>query len=254
MSRWAGLMWWAAAVPLLPLALPLAVRTRRTALRLAPAAGVCEGVAGTERTGAPFRLLLLGESTVAGVGASCLDFALAGRLAVALSARLGRPVAWRAVGENGITAGEACERLLPVTADQDYDLVALVFGVNDTTHFSSSQRWRGALTQLIEHFRKRGARVVCTAVPPLQHFTALPWLLRQLLGWRAALLDRQLGALAQAQGAGYCEVSLEMQPQFLAIDGYHPSALGYQVWGEHLAEWLVQPLSTKAAPGAHSPS
>ncbi|MCJ1885511.1 SGNH/GDSL hydrolase family protein [Pseudomonas sp. LA21] len=239
MNRWAGLMWWAAALPLLPLALPMAVRTRRTALRLAPAAGVCEGVAGAELAGEPFRLLLLGESTVAGVGASCLDFALAGRLALALSTRLERPVTWRAAGENGITAGEACARLLPLVADQDYDLVALVFGVNDTTHFSSSQRWLGALQQLIEHFRSRGARVVCTAVPPLRHFTALPWLLRLLLGWRASLLDRQLGTLALAQGAGYCEVSLEMQPQFLAIDGYHPSALGYQVWGEHLAEWLV---------------
>lgn len=239
MNRWAGLMWWAAALPLLPLALPLAVRTRRTALRLAPAAGVCEGVAGVEFAGEPFRLLLLGESTVAGVGASCLDFALAGRLASALSSHLQRPVAWRAAGENGITAGGACERLLPLVAEQNYDLVALVFGVNDTTHFSSSQRWLASLGQLIEHFRGRGARVVCTAVPPLQHFTALPWLLRYLLGWRATLLDRQLSALASARGAGYCAVSLEMQPQFLAIDGYHPSALGYQVWGEHLAQWLV---------------
>jgi lysophospholipase L1-like esterase len=232
-------MWWAAAVPLLPLALPMAVRTRRTALRLAPAAGVCKGIAGAELAGEAFRLLLLGESTVAGVGASCLDFALAGRLASALSVRLQRPVAWRAVGENGITAGEACERLLPLVSGEDYDLVALVFGVNDTTHFSSSQRWLAALGKLIEHFRGRGVRVVCTAVPPLQHFTALPWLLRQMLGWRATLLDRQLSALALAQGAGYCGVSLEMRPLFLAIDGYHPSALGYQVWGEHLAQWLV---------------
>jgi lysophospholipase L1-like esterase len=232
-------MWWAAALPLLPLALPMAVRTRRTALRLAPAAGVCEGIAGAELAGDPVRRLLLGESTVAGVGASCLDFALAGRLALALSGRLQRPVAWHAEGENGITAGEACERLLPLVAGEDYDLVALVFGVNDTTHFSSSQRWLGSLGQLIEHFRGRGARVVCTAVPPMQHFRALPWLLRQLLGWRGALLDRQLSVLALEQGAGYCGVGLEMQPQFLAIDGYHPSVLGYQVWGEHLAQWLV---------------
>ncbi|MFZ5957426.1 SGNH/GDSL hydrolase family protein [Pseudomonas knackmussii] len=238
MNRLAGLAWWAAALPLMPLVLPLAVRTRRTALRLSPAAGACEGLAGAEFSGEALRLLLLGESTVAGVGASCLDFALAGRLALALASRLQRPVAWRALGENGITAGEACERLLP-EADARYDLVALVFGVNDTTHFSSSQRWLASMQQLIEHFQASGARVVCTAVPPLQHFTALPWLLRQLLGWRAALLDRQLQALAATAGAGFCAVGLEMQPQYLAIDGYHPSALGYQVWGEHLAEWLV---------------
>ena len=238
MSRLAGLAWWAAALPLLPLALPMAVRTRRTALRLAPAAGSSEGLAGATFPGEPLRLLLLGESTVAGVGASCLDFALAGRLAAALAARLQRPVAWRALGENGITAAQACERLLPL-ADGRHDLVALVFGVNDTTHFSSTERWQASIARLIGHFQAAGARVVCTAVPPLRHFRALPWLLRQLLGWRAALLDRQLQALATAEGAGYCAVGLEMQPQYLAIDGYHPSALGYLVWGEHLAEWLV---------------
>lgn len=238
MSRLAGLAWWAAALPLLPLALPMAVRTRRTALRLAPAAGSSEGLAGATFPGEPLRLLLLGESTVAGVGASCLDFALAGRLAAALAARLQRPVAWRVLGENGITAAQACERLLPL-ADGRHDLVALVFGVNDTTHFSSTERWQASIARLIGHFQAAGARVVCTAVPPLRHFRALPWLLRQLLGWRAALLDRQLQALATAEGAGYCAVGLEMQPQYLAIDGYHPSALGYQVWGEHLAQWLV---------------
>ncbi len=184
-------------------------------------------------------LLLLGESTVAGVGASCLDYALAGRLAAALGERLRRPVAWQALGENGITSGEARERLLPQVAGRFFDQVILVFGVNDTTHFSSGQHWLGALEQLIAHFRGRGARVACTAVPPLQHFTALPGLLRALLGWRGRLLDRQLRSLALAQGAGYCGVSLEMQPQFLAIDGFHPSPLGYQVWGEHLAQWLV---------------
>ncbi len=44
-----------------------------------------------------------------------------------------------------------------------------------------------------------------------------------------------------------------MQPQFLAIDGYHPSALGYQVWGEHLAQWLEPDGRSELArePAAH---
>lgn len=232
-------MWWAAALPLLPLALPMAVRTRRTALRLSPAAGVVSGVAGSDQPGEALRVLLLGESTVVGVGVSCLDFALAGRLAQALAGRLRRPVAWHALGENGITASEACQRLLPQSPEPVPDLVVLVFGVNDTTGLSPSHVWLGAVGRLIDHYRCRDVRVVCTAVPPLRHFSALPWLLRQLLGWRATLLDRQLSALAQARGAGYCGVRLEMQARFLAIDGYHPSVLGYQVWGEHLAEWLA---------------
>ncbi|MNF60969.1 hypothetical protein D3C84_425960 [compost metagenome] len=243
MSRLAGLCWWAAALPLLPLALPLAVHTRRTALRLAPAAGSGQGLAGAGFAGEPLRLLLIGESTVAGVGASCLEFALAGQLAGALAARLGQPVAWRACGENGITAGGALERLLPLVAEDPADLVLLVFGVNDTTHFSSSRRWRESLEGLARHFTGRGVRVALAGVPPLQHFSALPWLLRQLLGWRAQLLDRQLHELAEREGLGCCATRLEMRAGFLALDGYHPSTLGYRVWGESLADWFVDVTS-----------
>ncbi|BAN50367.1 SGNH/GDSL hydrolase family protein [Metapseudomonas resinovorans] len=241
MTRLAGLCWWAAALPLLPLALPMAVHTRRTALRLAPAAGPERGLAGGELNGEPLRLLLIGESTVAGVGASCLDFALAGQMARALAARLGRPVAWRACGENGITAGEALERLLPQVADEPADLVLLVFGVNDTTHFSSDQRWQASLQGLARPFVGRGARVTLAGVPPLEHFSALPWLLRQLLGWRARLLDRQLRELAEREGLEAFDTRLEMRPEFLALDGYHPSTLGYRTWGESLAECFTAP-------------
>jgi lysophospholipase L1-like esterase len=239
----AGLCWWAVALPLLPLALPMAVHTRRTALRLAPAAGPERGVAGAEFDGEPLRLLLIGESTVAGVGASCLDFALAGQLAGALASRLGRPVAWRACGENGITAGEALERLLPLVKDEPADLVLLVFGVNDTTHFSSSQRWQASLVGLARHFAGRGARVAFSGVPPLEHFSALPWLLRRLLGWRARLLDRQLHELARNEGWDCHATRLDMRPEFLALDGYHPSTLGYRVWGEALAERFAAVVS-----------
>lgn len=237
MKSWRGAAWWVTLLALLPIVLPLALRTRRSALRLAPAAGALSGLTGGEPTGEPLRLLLLGESTVAGVGAACLDHALAGQLAAALGQRLGRPVQWQALGENGITAGEACQRLLP-QAPSSADLVVLVFGVNDTTHFSSARVWRESLRQLIEHFQRAGAQVACTAVPPLEHFHALPWLLRQLLGWRARLMDEQLRRLAEQLGAHYCGATISMQRDFLALDGYHPSALGYRRWGEGLAEAL----------------
>ncbi|OVZ67156.1 lysophospholipase, partial [Pseudomonas aeruginosa] len=80
MRRLASLAWWAAALPLLPLAVPLAIRTRRRALRLAPAAGPREGLVGGARGGEAPRLLFVGWSAWAGVGARCLGYALAGSL------------------------------------------------------------------------------------------------------------------------------------------------------------------------------
>lgn len=235
MSALRAYAWWLGLALLAPIALPLAVYTRRNALRLPPASGPLNGVAGADLPGEPLRLLVLGESTVVGVGVDELHAALVGQLAATLAARSGRPVAWRACGENGITAAQAHERLLPQVLDQPFDLALLVFGVNDTTHLTSLPRWEAALGGMAQALTARGARVAFSSVPPLQHFTALPWLLRRLLGMRAALLDARLRRLAARQGAGHYAVELEFSAEYLARDGYHPSALGYRVWAEGLA-------------------
>ncbi|WP_081963194.1 SGNH/GDSL hydrolase family protein [Pseudomonas sp. ML96] len=240
MSRLRAGLWWGLLLALAPIALPQALWTRRTALRLPEAAGAQSGLVGVELASEPLRLLLIGESTVAGVGVEVQEAALAGQLAQALSARLQRPVAWRACGENGITAGEACERLLPLALSESADLVLLVFGVNDTTHLSSLARWQQSLRALSRALSARGERVAFTGVPPIQHFSALPWLLRQLLGRRAALLDAELRRVSAEERASYAPVALRFSPDYLARDGYHPSALGYRVWAEQLAERLSE--------------
>lgn len=250
MRHWRGLLWWLAALPLLPLAVPLAILTRCTALRLVPAAGPRCGVVGADLPGEPLRLLLLGESTVVGVGAGCLQHALVGRLAQALAARHGRPVQWRACGENGISVTQACERLLPQVLDERVDLALLVFGVNDTTALTSMRRWQSSLALMADELAARGARVAFCGVPPLQHFTALPWLLRRLLGVRAALLDVRLRRIAEHSGAGYYPLSLQFSAEYLALDGFHPSSLGCRVWAQSLAAELSLPPIPVPAPAA----
>ncbi len=241
MKRFA--LWWLVAVPLLPLLVPQALYTRRTALRLPAAAGLPHGLAGQTFTGEPLRLLLLGESTVAGVGVDKLQAALPGQLAEALAQRLQRPVRWRAFGENGITAGQASQRLLPDALEEPVDLALLVFGVNDTTGLSSLQQWRQPLRLMAQQLEQGGAQVVFSAVPPLQYFRALPWLLRQVLGARGRILDRSLQGLANELGVQHCAVELEFTHDYLAEDGYHPSVLGYRVWAEGLAAQLTLPRS-----------
>lgn len=233
--------WWLLFCLLLPVLLPQALLTRRRAIRLEPAAGTPSGVVGAG-SGEPLRLLLVGESTVAGVGVNSQQETLAGCLATQLARHIGRSVAWQALGENGITASEAVTRLLPQVVGQHFDMVVLVFGVNDTTHFTSGARWQTALQALAQAFAAQQCRIAFTAVPPVQHFSALPWLLRQVLGLRAALLDRQLRRLAGEVAAAHCEVVLKFTPDYLARDGYHPSALGYRVWAEGLSALLLRQL------------
>ncbi|HUE93116.1 SGNH/GDSL hydrolase family protein [Pseudomonas sp.] len=239
MSRLRVGLWWLGLALLSPLVVPQALYTRRRALRLPPAEGPRQGLAAAEQAGVPLRLLVLGESTVVGVGVNSLQMALVGQLAAALAQRCGRPVTWRACGENGITAEQACVRLLPQVLDQPFDLALLVFGVNDTTHLTPLPRWEAALGNMAAALQGQGAQVAFSGVPPLQHFTALPWLLRRLLGMRGAMLDQRLRRLASRLGAGHHGVELEFSGDYLALDGYHPSALGYRLWAEALAASLA---------------
>ncbi|MCU1719606.1 SGNH/GDSL hydrolase family protein [Pseudomonas sp. 5P_3.1_Bac2] len=235
LKAWA---WWLGLLVLAPVALPLALHTRRHALRLPPAAGPQQGVAGAQFVAKPLRLLLLGESTIAGVGVASQADALAGQLAAALAVRCGRPVHWQALGENGITAAQAQQRLLPQVLRQPVDLAVLALGVNDSSHLSSLHSWCQAQAGMAQALQQQGARVAFCAVPPLEHFTALPWLLRRLLGARARLLDGCLGRVAGQLGASHHPLQLEFTAEFLAEDGYHPSVLGYRVWAQALAAEL----------------
>lgn len=243
-----ALLWWSGLLLALPVALPQALWVRRTALRLPPAAGVQYGLAGSEFAGEPLRLLLIGESTVAGVGVAAQGEALSGQLGAALAQRLQRPVAWRACGENGITAAQACERLLPAALGEPADIALLVFGVNDSTALSSLPAWDRAVRGLSQALSAQGCRVAFSGVPPMQHFTALPWLLRQLLGGRAALLDASLLQLSRELAVSHHPLQVHLAAEHLAQDGYHPSALGYQLWAQGLAESLSGSCGETAAP------
>ena len=89
-------------------------RTRRNVGVLPGAGGETSG-----RTGDGIgrsKLLVIGESTVAGLGARSHELALAGQFAARLSPRIGKTVNWTAVGKNGVTANNASISSAPPTA------------------------------------------------------------------------------------------------------------------------------------------
>jgi hypothetical protein len=107
---------------LLPVAVAQGVWVRRITPRLPDASGPIEGIAepgrngSHDKAGAGTRLILLGESTVAGIGAPTHDLALAGKTAEALARRTGNPVCWLALGRSGANARVARIHLVPKLA------------------------------------------------------------------------------------------------------------------------------------------
>ena len=219
-----------AAVPLAPVLLLQGKRLRRETPKLPDAALPWSGsVPGP----AALRLLVLGDSTAAGVGAPTQDEALPGNLARELSARWSRGVEWTAIGENGATARDLVERFLPLAVAETYDFVFLSIGANDALGLRSRMAFgrdiRTLLTALRQH--NPSAQLMMSSLPAFFRFVLLPNPLR----WNLYLHSQNLETEARRIVAAFDGVIMSPPPPpytdgFFATDLFHPSASGYRDW------------------------
>lgn len=225
----------------------------RTMPRLPDAGGPQWGVAsGTDETTLrPLELLVIGESTAAGVGAPTQELALSGRLAHALARRTGRGVGWQVTGQNGATIRRIRHRLLPATAGAAADMAVIAAGANDVIVGRSTAEWEEHLRALIGALQGadegRATLVVLTGVPPFSRFPALRSPLRSVLARRAARIDARSAEVCRELGALFIPFSasdMDLGSDFFADDRFHPSASGYALWAEYLAE-RIAPLVTE---------
>ena len=232
------------AAPLLPILWLQGRHVRKHTPRLPEAAGPTAGT--ISAAGTPLRLLVVGESTVAGVGAPDHARALTGQIAAALATRTGRTVHWHAVGKIGATARVARTQLVPEVPEVPVDIIVLALGVNDVLGFQTPGRWTRDLTHLIADLRGRvgSAPVVLSAVPPMGRFPAFPQPLRGVLGFRAAALDRAAQRCVPGLvRVAHCPPRLDAADGMFGTDRFHPSIQGYRQWGSQIAELALSLLN-----------
>jgi len=220
---------------LAPIALGQGLWTRRRALRLPPvledtAAGCVSGEQ------APLRLLVVGESTAVGVGATRPDAALAPQLAEILQRETGRAVRWQVVGENGIRAAALAEKLRRHRDLLAADDAVVLLGANDTSGLTGIRQWRRDLATVLDLLAEQCGRIFVAPVPPFHLFRLLPHPLRWLLGHRGLSLCVDRRALAEPGRVIVMEGDFPTERRYLAEDGYHPSDLAYETWAAQIAE------------------
>ncbi len=222
-----------------PFLVPQALYVRQTAPRFAPASGPTEGLVGQ---GQIKRLLALGDSIIAGVGASELHRALVGRTAASLAETEGCQVEWHALGRSGYDAREILEDLVPKLPDQDFDFIIISVGVNDITGLTRIRNWRRTLEEILSRLRKHSpdAVIAVAGMPPMHGFPLLPQPLRALFGMRARLFDETAREVVSEFGkATHLPVDFEPHPERFSPDGYHPSEESYVEFGARMADALV---------------
>ena len=208
---------------------------------LPEAAGPKNGVVGSGSD--PANLLVIGESTVAGLGARTHDLALAGQFAQRLSEHLKRRIQWQVIGKNGVTARRVIDELLPHISAHDFDYILLGIGGNDVLTLSSPRKWREDMIELLSLLRGRfpNAIIFITNCPMVVMSTTIPEPSRSLLWQLSRLHDENIREFTRDLD----RVCYYPQPVGVKLDGFfadgvHPSEQGYAEWAAAMVRYFIE--------------
>jgi lysophospholipase L1-like esterase len=213
---------------------------RRKVGRLPDASGETSGRTGIHERSV--KLLVIGESTAAGVGARTHENGLAGQFAKYLSRKLGKTVDWRVIGRTGITVKETIRELVPQIPNEQFDYVLLALCGNEVLKVRSPLSFRRNMTKLLGILREKNpdAMFFMTNAPAVRLSPVLPQPIKFLLGELSALHDSNAREFtADMKNVFYFDQPSEVPEGFFS-DGIHPSESGYAAWSKRMIEFFTE--------------
>lgn len=195
------------------------------------------------------RLLIAGDSTAVGTGASSPANSLAG-----LIARQQPRLLIENRGRDGALFADVAEQLL---RPGRFDVVLVQAGGNDVIRLRSAEAMRQDIERVLDAARQRADLVI---VMPAGNVGNAPFFFAPWSWWmtrRAREMHRLVAASAARSNAVYVNLFHERDddpfvrhPELNAGDGLHPSDAGYRVWWQVLQEQadLSLRLQAGAAP------
>jgi lysophospholipase L1-like esterase len=201
-----------------------------------------DGLIGARAGEQPLRVVWLGDSTAAGVGASSPDAGVARKVAAGLD----RPVQLSSLAVSGDRVADVLKDQLPRVAKLDPDLVLISIGSNDAVHLTAVGTFRSRYRRMLEGLPAT-AEVVVLGVPDMGSPPRFKQPLRAFAGWRGRRLDKVVREVAREQGARYVDIAGYTGPAFrhdpgryFSADHYHPGDAGYALWSEAVLAVLTK--------------
>lgn len=218
--------------------------------------------AGADPGAPPYRMLMIGDSGAAGLGADAPEHTVAVLVARGLSAASGRPVVLVNVAVVGAQTSHVPAQIAaalaadagPATLGGPPDIAVLMIGANDVTHRVRPQTSVRQLREIVAGLVEQGCDVVVGCCPDLGTVLPLPNPLRAI-GRRLSRTLAAAQALVTAEASGHpVELASLLGPEFAARPGeyfsedrFHPSSLGYRRCAEVLLPAVVAALGLPAA-------
>jgi lysophospholipase L1-like esterase len=194
------------------------------------------------------RLLIVGDSTAVGTGASSSSSSVAGLLAQAFPRLL---IDNRA--RDGATFADLAAQL---EGDARFDMVLVMAGGNDVVRLRGLQALREDIESVMRGACERGTLVVLMPAGNVGNapffFAPVSW----LMTWRSRRLHAFVNESASRHGAVVVNLFREraddpfvQQPSLNASDGLHPGDAGYRAWFGELMAQAALPQRLSAALG-----
>lgn len=222
---------------------------------------------------APLRLVVLGDSTAAGVGVDRPEQALPHLIAQRIADAERRPVhvvnyGWAGARVEHLAAEQLPRALRPLReADADgflpgADVVAIVIGANDATHRTRPARFRADLRAVLEAVRAAApnARIVHAGIPQFRGALRTLEPLMFITDHYARLLRPISQQESARAGAAYANLARDVPPllrgrtDVLASDRFHLSAVGYAAWADVIVDALYTDADAGMTPSIATPA
>lgn len=191
--------------------------------------------------GEKLRLLLLGDSSAAGIGADEPEQTLLAQLLKNLNIEY--QVEYQMLAKTGRKTAEMLA-VLAKEPNNEKDVVITALGVNDVTSQVPLKTWIGQQQDLIQAIKKKyqPKQIIMTGLPPMRDFPALSWPLNAFLGSTADEFDAALLKLCNTDTVVHFH-SIRNYPATaqIASDGFHPGPSVYQIWAANLAAQINKP-------------
>jgi len=236
--------------PLMPLVFYQGNRIRREFPRLPEATGPHGKSGDSEQE--EMTIVGLGESTMACVGIDTHENGFIGQFSKALANRLQTGVKWSVYAKSGYTAKVTRETLVPQIVESHVDLFIISLGGNDTFQLNSPKKWSEEVEKLIKVLRRQfpSTPILFTTMPPIHTFPAFTGSIRFVLGNLVRLHGEALEKVVNKfENVYYDPKKIELSEWLNKLpgntkedfysDGVHPSKLTFEIWGQEMAELIV---------------
>ncbi|WP_136660892.1 SGNH/GDSL hydrolase family protein [Nitratireductor sp. XY-223] len=225
---------------MVPVALVAGLRLRARTTRLHPPHGHPFGRIGDGAEPA-YRILVIGDSSAAGVGADRVEETVGPQIASVIHERTGACVAWRSSGSNSAICEELRDHVVPNLEREDYTHIVIAAGTNDAKNFLTARRFKKGFGGLLYALRAKWpkARIVWSPVIDMRTVPSLSPVLAHVLEMRARIINHVGHRLCPERFALVAPRLQPPDPSGFSSDGFHAGASGYRYWAELLADTLI---------------